>query len=140
MRVSKRFSRVLVLLAVVMAFGVQGVFAGEVDWKNFSKNLVAAIKSDNEGLRRSAMNMIIKHGTKLDVDQAVFDVVRIFRNSDNQKERQLALITLYKMENNWSMGFLKRHLKFEENPAIKHQIAAIILEYYGNDDKQVALK
>jgi len=136
MRVFKLF----VLLVVLMAFGLQDAYSGEAKWDNFSKNLVIALKSDNEGLRRSAMNLIVRYGESLNVDEAVFDVVQIFRYSDNQKERRLALIALYKMQNDWSMYFLKRHMKFEDNPTLKHQIAVIVQEYYGTDQRLVAGK
>ena len=64
-----------------------------------------------------------------DVDEAVFDVVRIYRNNDNVKVRQLALNTLHKMQNNWAMDFLGRSIKFEKSPVIKKQLYCILQEY-----------
>ncbi len=138
MRSLKLFSLVVVLAVFFLLSGFQSVNADNVDWNKFSKNLEKALKSDNPGLRLSAMGMVIKYGEQLDVSNAVFDVVRIFRNSDNQKERQLALVTLYKMKHPWAMDFLKRHIAFEENEALKRQIQVIVYEYYQTDNVNVA--
>lgn len=133
-----RLSATVLLLTVFFFLsGFQTSSAGNVDWDQFSVNLVKALKSDNIGLRQSAMNLVIKYSDKLDVNDAVFDVTKVFRSSNNEKERQLALITLYKMQNNWSMDFLKRHMKYEKNETIKHQIQAIVYEYYGSDDSKL---
>ena len=118
------------VIAGVMLTGLQSVQAQEVDWTAFSKNLVQALQSDNEGLMQSAAQMIIKYGDQLDVNDAVFDVMRIYRNDKNQQVRRLALVTLTNMDSEWAKGFLKREIQFEGDPEIKKQLVAINTEAF----------
>jgi hypothetical protein len=99
------------------------------DWKTFSKNLVHALNTENEGLQLSAMQKIIFYGDKLNVNDAVFKVMSFFRDDKNENVRMLALMTLRSMHSNWAMDFLKRAVQFEENPRIKRQICVILHEY-----------
>ena len=136
--------RVKLLAAVFMvavfffSAGSQTVLADDVNWDAFSVNLVKALKSENDGLRRSAMSKVIKYGEKLNVDEAVFDVMKVFRSNNNVKDRQLALVTLHKMQNSWAMDFLKRHLSLEKDDELKHQIQYVVYEYYGTDGSKMA--
>ncbi len=128
----KRLALVLVILLVsipMLAWSGETAEAGQVDWNAFSKNLVEAIASDNEGLQRSAMRLIIRHADKVDVDQAVFDLVRIYRAHKNERVQQLAVVTLHKIQNSWAMDFLKRDLKFQESPVLQRQIVACLSEF-----------
>jgi hypothetical protein len=101
------------------------------DWEQFSVNLVNAFKIPNEGLHKSAMCMIIRYADKLQVDDAVFDVVRIFRSNKDPKVRQLALVTLHKMQNAWAMDFLRRHYRFEQDETIRKMNCCIVNSYYA---------
>ena len=112
----------------MLAFSGEQAEADQVNWNAFSKNLVKAIASENEGLQRSAMRMIIHHADKVNVDQAVFDLVRIYRSNKNEKVRQLAVVALHKIQNKWAMDFLKRDLKFEDSPVLQKQILYCVNE------------
>ncbi len=107
----------------------------KTDWKAFSENLTNAIASDNEGLRQSAMQHIITYSSKLEMDGAVFDLVRIYRYEKDQRVRQMAVVALNKIGNSWAMNFLKRNLRFEDNPVIYRQIVDCT---YNNQQKEVA--
>lgn len=120
---------VLVLGIMLIAWSNGTAQVAKTNWDAFSKNLVKAIASDNEGLQLSAMGMIIRYSDSLDVDDAVFDIVRIFRNHKNPRVRRLALVTLHKIQNDWSMYFLQRNRKFETDPAILKQSCCIV-NYY----------
>ena len=104
-------------------------FAGtneNTDWDAFSDNLVKGLKSDNEGVRLSAMQQVITYADKVNVDDAVFDIVEVYRSHNDIKVRQLALTTLHKTNNAWAMDFLKRNLEFEKSPVLKAQIYHIL--------------
>ena len=104
-------------------------FAGEsaeTDWNAFSKNLVKSLKSENEGIRLSAMQQVITYADKVNVDDAVFDIVKVYRSHEDVKVRQLALTALHKTNNAWAMDFLKRNLEFEKSPVLKTQIYHIL--------------
>lgn len=128
----KRLSLLLVIVLIsipILAWSGQKAETNQVDWNAFSKNLVKAIASDNEGLQRSAMRLIIHHADKVNVDQAVFDLVRIYRYHKNEKVRQLAIVALHEIKNKWAMGFLKRDLKFQESPVLQKQILACLDDF-----------
>jgi hypothetical protein len=119
MRVLLQRLSVLVLIGIIL-IGIQSVQAQEVNWKAFSKNLVKAIQSGNDGLIVSAQLMIIK-----------------FRNNRDQKARQLALVTLTHMKSNWAMEYLKRQVQFEKDPVIKQQLIALTSESYQQTSSKV---
>jgi hypothetical protein len=104
------------------------------DWQKFSQNLEEALTIKNVGLQTSAMQMIIKYGNKVDVDNSVLNLVRIYRMNKNEKIRQLALVTLHAMQNDWALGIIKRDFRFESSDKIKRMMAAII----ANDTEKVA--
>ena len=134
----KKFSRLfsltilITLLAMVMNINAQ---EREVNWDAFSKNLVMAIRSSNEGLQLSAMGMIIRYSDNLNVDEAVFDIVRIFRMNKDSRIRILAMVTLHKTQNNWAMYYLTRNLKFEKDERVKKQCCQILNSYYASKER-----
>ena len=102
----------------------------EVDWDSFSKNLSANLVSDNTGLKLSTMQLVIEYGNKLTLsDDAIYSLVRIYRWQKEVKYQRMALVALYSLEDKWAMDYLKRSLRFESNPVLKHTLAAIVLEY-----------
>jgi len=108
---------------------IAAAFAGEsekTDWDAFSKNLVKSLKSDNEGIQLSAMQQVITYADKVNVGDAVFDIVQVYRSHKDVKVRQLALTTLHKTNNAWAMDFLKRNLEHEKSPVLKAQIYHIL--------------
>ena len=90
----------------------------KVDWEILSENLVNAIQSDNPGLQQSAMRLVIQYTDHVDVDEALLDMMRIYRFSDNSKVRQLALVTLNKIGDDYAMDFVRRNLEYETDEKI----------------------
>lgn len=124
-----QFYLIILTLAILsLAFRAEANVKS-VKWDLFSKNLVLALKSDNDGLKRSAMMRIIEYADSLKVDEAVFDVMRIYRHHKDEKCRQLALVTLHKMQNRWAINALKLHVKFEKSPQLRNQIYAILSDF-----------
>jgi hypothetical protein len=107
---------------------------GEDRWQTFSDNLTKSLKSENPGVQYSAMQLIIEYSDNIDVTDGVYDVMRVFRNNNDQKVRKLALVTLYKMNSDWAIEFLKMHQKYEENNEIKKTIASIVMAYQNKDE------
>lgn len=121
-----------VLLSFAPLFGLEKQSIPERSpefWDMYSKNLVRCLKEGNEGIKYAALQRIVSYGEKLDVNDAVFEIMRIYRNDKNPKARQLALSALNKMNNEWAIGFLKLHVKHEENPQLKRQIYAMIKKH-----------
>jgi hypothetical protein len=119
----------LFVALLVCAWTTQAISADKKDqWKLASKNMVEGLKTGNDGLKQSIMQNIIRYSDKVDVDEALFDILRIYRDHENEGMRQLALITLYKMENQWVLSFLERAIKFEKSDKIRKSICAILHE------------
>ena len=126
--------KMTVILTVLMSFlfiGNLPAVEQSVDWDAFSLNLVQALKSNSEGLQLSAMQLVVKHGDKVWVNDAAYEIYQVFRYHKNNRIRQLALVTLYKMDNAWFKDVLKEDVKTETSPIIKHQMIAIINENAG---------
>jgi len=100
-------------------------------WDTFSKGIVHAMQSDNDGLRMSALQQISRYGENLEVDELVFDIVRIYRNSKDSQARILALSALSSMRNDWAMDFLKRSVRFEKDEHILALTRRVVNEYYA---------
>ena len=101
----------------------------QTDWKRFSDALESAIEHENYGVKLGAIQQIAIYGSHLDVDGAVFDVVRVYRNSDNENERILALSALAKMNNAWSIDFLSRSVRFEKSERVRAITIDVVNQY-----------
>ena len=95
-------------------------------WSAFSKNLVNALKSDHDGLREAAMRFVIQYGDRVEVQAAVFDVMRIYRNHDDQKLRRMAVVTLGHMNSDWAISFLRLSAAYESSDALRHTIRSVV--------------
>ena len=124
------FFRFTILALTTVFLSLSAVLATEsddVNWDQFSKGLKMALKSDNQGVKLSAMQLVIKYGNKVDVADARYDVMDTFLYSKDRRVRQLALVTVAKINNTFDMGLLERQIKFEDDPVIKNQIAAVLI-------------
>jgi hypothetical protein len=99
----------------------------KTDWNAFSKNLVMALKSGNLGLQTSAMQHIIVYHQRLKVSGAITHLVKLYRNHENEQVRQMALVTINKINNDWAKGIVKRDLAFEESIRMKKMMYAILM-------------
>ncbi len=95
-------------------------------WKSFNQNLVQAITSDNEGLKLAGLQMVIKYGTAVDVSAARFDIVRMYRDHDNERVRRMAVVALGAMEDAWALDFLTRSLAFERSALVRRTMEAVL--------------
>ena len=120
---------VFFLILTICFLTTQGI-SGENDdtWKRASKNMVAGLRDGNDGLKQSIMQNIIRFSDSLDVDEAVFDIMSIYRDHEDEGMRQLALIALYKMKNSWALSFLERAIKFEKSDRLRKSICAILYD------------
>lgn len=100
----------------------------EADWQAFSENLVVGLASDNDGLRASALQMIIHYGDKLDVDEAAFDVARIYRDHRDEQMRHLAAVSCVHLKSDWAVSYLRMSEPFESSKRVKHTIRALLAE------------
>lgn len=119
-----------ILVVSIMAQNVDRI--DKTNWKAFSENLINAVSSDNQGLKVSAMQHMITYQKYLDVRDATFDLIRIYRLHPDERMRQLAAVTLESVGSSWGKDFLKRNVRFEKNEVIKRQI----LDYVYKQEQQ----
>lgn len=98
------------------------------DWDAFSQNLVAALAGENEGLKLSALQMIVRHGEHLDVRDAEFEVVRLFRDHPDRQVRRLAAVACSELKSGWAMGFLRMSEDFEKDDRVRATIHSLVSE------------
>jgi hypothetical protein len=89
--------------------------ADEAAWVQFGENLVVALKSDNEGLKISALQHIAAFGERFDVSDARFEMVRLFRDNKDERVRMMALAALSKANDAWIGDFLYRSARYESD-------------------------
>lgn len=123
------FATALALSVGLLAAGTVNAQDYQTDWELFSKALIKAAKHDNHGVQLGAIQQIAIYGSQLDVDAAVFDVVRVYRNSDDVNERILALSALSKMDNGWAIDFLSRNVPFEKNARVRAITIDVVNRY-----------
>jgi hypothetical protein len=92
----------------------------------FSENILSALKSENVGLQVSAMQQVVKYKDLVDINKSALALVRVYRNSYDEKMRMLALVTIHSIQNDWALGILKRDLEFEYSPTIKNLMIAVL--------------
>ena len=98
-------------------------------WKAFSTNLIHALAMDNDGVRVAAMQYIIRYGDKLDVDAAVFDVMRLYRSHDDDNVRRMAVVALGQMQSRGAIGFLRLSEEYEKSETVRQTIQAVVSAY-----------
>ncbi|MFC2088097.1 hypothetical protein ACFLSX_00715 [Calditrichota bacterium] len=96
------------------------------NWEKFSQSLVETIKSQNDGLKQSAMQRIIQYSDKLDVKEAAFDIYNVYRWHNNDNVRRLALVALYNTKYDWAMNQIVKDIKIEHSPALKRQMIFMV--------------
>ena len=126
---------IAVLIGLLVGFNNSYAQERQVNWEAFSKNLVMALGTTNTGLQLSAMGMIIRYSDKLQVDEAVFDVMRIYRLYKDPQVRILALVTLHKIQNDWAMYYLKSNMRFENDERVKKFCSFVLNDYYTQKDR-----
>ena len=98
-------------------------------WDTFSDNLEKALTCGHEGVQQGALRMIILYGDYMELKRtAVFDVVRIYRNHQDDRLRRMAVVALGKIQDPWGLDMLKRSARFEKSPGVGHTIQAVLAE------------
>jgi hypothetical protein len=105
----------------------------KIDWIDLSNTLTEKISADDPQTQRLAMREMILYNylsdNTLDIDETVFDLINIYETNDNPKVRQLAVVTLHSIGNEWSMDYLCDNIKFEEDENLKKFMAYCLCDY-----------
>ena len=98
----------------------------EAQWKRFSTNLVEALKSEHAGVQQTAMRYVIQYNDQVSVSEAVFDVMKIYRNDTDDNRRRMAVVALGNMNSDWGIAFLERSEPFEKSEMVAQTISAVL--------------
>jgi hypothetical protein len=97
------------------------------EWDAFGGRLEAALATDHLALNHAALRLVIAYGDKFDLkEEAVFDVMRIYRDDDSERARRMAVVALAEMNSDWALKFLERSSRFEKSKIVKQTILAVL--------------
>jgi len=130
----KYFTSMLLILLASTSFLCAGTKYGDVDWDKFSASIEVALKSENTGLKQSAIHMLYKYTEYLNVENAVNEVMEEYVYSKDPQTRKLAVVTLYKMQDDWALALLKSNNRFEKDASIKESVDSIVNAVEQNDE------
>ncbi len=121
---------ILLLSLTLLTFGNSFAMdkGKDVNWDVFSKNLVRALTSQNDGLQESAMRHVITYGDQLNIRDGVLDILHVYRSHEDLQARRLALTALPRLNDPLINGFLRRAVDFEKSTILKRQLQFIIAE------------
>ncbi len=117
-RGATKWSSLLVVL-IVVTMGISQTFSQTVNWKDFSIGIKMALKSQNQGLQESAVCMIVKYGTKLDLGESLEDLVKFYRNQQAEQIRKLTLLAIYRLDEQKAFDLLAEQLESDQRDAIE---------------------
>lgn len=98
-----------------------------VQWSAYAGCLSDALASGHEGLQQSALRLIIQYGEYMQFARdAVFGVVRVYRDHPNDDMRLMAVVALGQMHDAWAFDFLTRSVRFEKTPKVRSTIRSVL--------------
>ena len=107
----------------------ESVAVSAAQWNTFSKQLTDALTSDHEGVQVAAMQLVIRYGEQVDVRSAVPEVMRVYREHDDDDVRRMAVVALGQMNSRRAVGFLRLSEEFEPNETVRRTIHAVVAQH-----------
>ncbi|MFT5142677.1 MAG: hypothetical protein ACI80V_000384 [Rhodothermales bacterium] len=97
------------------------------DVTTISGSVAEALKSGHRGLESAALRLVISYGKTIDLDdEAVLDVVRLYRDHRDENMRQMAIVAIGAANDDWAVDFLQRSERFEDSPRLRRTIHAVL--------------
>ena len=125
---------ILFVLLVTNAFG-QNQKISEVSKHNYAlQNLEMGIKSENEGVRESAIYFAGKYRF-IDTENALIEQLKVEKDSDI---KVLIGLALFRMSSEKGMNELQNLASKDENPRVRRMSYAIYNEYLVNNSNRTA--
>ena len=113
--------------ASIEALRRQAPIMSRPDWKAYGQQLRDALTVDHEGLRHSALRLIIAYADQLELgNPAVVDLMRVYRDDDSEQARRMAVVALGELDSPLAVAYLERSREFEKSDAVKRTITAVV--------------
>ncbi|NNE71799.1 MAG: hypothetical protein HKN29_15750 [Rhodothermales bacterium] len=94
-----------------------------------SESLAEALASDHRGLETGALRLVIAYGDVVSLNRtAVIEMVRLYRDDEDENVRQMAVVALGAAGDEWGLDFLERSEAFEDVRRIRHTIRAVLAQ------------
>lgn len=119
------FTAILFLLLASNNFGQAKRITDLTDQKNALENIVAGIKSPNDGLRESAVYLAGNYRL-IDTEDALIEQLKVEKNADI---KVLIGLALFRMNSEKGMNVLKSLAEQDNNTKVKRMSQAIYTEY-----------
>jgi len=102
----------------------------ESEWKKFGNAVENGLSSSNDGVRTSALRLIIAYGSQFKLtSSAVVDVMHLYREGHSEQIRRMAVVSLGNMNSNLADGFLELSAEYEQSEPIKATIEAVLADH-----------
>lgn len=119
------FSFVGIASASTLTGPVPSADEAKVNWKQYSRAVVDGLRSENNGIRDSAMRMAIRYADNLDISNATIDLMRIYRNAENPQVRRMAAVALSSIDSALVDGYLRNSESFEKSDSVRKTLRAL---------------
>jgi hypothetical protein len=109
-RVSTRISVFVIVLLVVTTGISSSQQVQSENWELFSAGIKMALKGVNTGVQQSAILLVIKYGEKLDIKDAVPDMIRCYRKATDDFSKKLTLLAIFQIDKDSAFELLFEQL------------------------------
>ena len=90
---------VFIIVLFVVTTGVSSSQTMQTEkWDMLSSGIKMALKGTNPGVKQSAILLVIKHGKKLDMEDAITDLIRYYRSRQDEFSQKLALLAIFQVD------------------------------------------
>ncbi len=92
---------VFIVVLLIVTTGVSSSQTTQTEkWDKFSSGIKMALKGTNPGVKQSAILLVIKHGNKLHIDEAIPDLIRYYHSRQDEFSQKLALLAIFQVDSN----------------------------------------
>jgi hypothetical protein len=102
---------------------------GSTNWEAFSINIEHSIKNGNLGVQQSALLHIVKYGEKLNVQGALDDVIKLYKNGQDEKTRELALLAIFRIDNKTALELLNERVQEEFDTIMQEKLNKYLTKF-----------
>ena len=89
---------------------------------------MAALATSHNGLQQGAMRLALQYSKDVDIRAGLVDVMKIYRNHEDENVRRLAVVTLGSMNSTLAVNYLRLNESFEDSETIRRTIRAVLAQ------------